>query len=448
MPRESAVLVVDDDASIGKVLGALLAQAGFESRHVRSGADALEAMAVQPFDLVITDLRMPEMDGMALLAKLVADLPEVPVVMLTAHGTVSLAVEAMKRGAADFLLKPFDREELLYVVHKALARTERRADASPPPRASEFVGDSAAMRAVHALVARAAPGTATVLVLGESGTGKELVARAVHAASPRRDKAFVTLNCGALPDALLESELFGYEKGAFTGAATRKPGRIELAHEGTLFLDEIGDVTPQMQVKLLRVLQERELERLGGTVTVKVDVRFVAATHCDLEGMVQKGQFREDLYYRLNVVPIRLPPLRSRPEDIAQLAIRFTEVHAKNNQKRIDLAASAIDRLKAEPWPGNVRQLQNFMERLVVLSDGPTIEARDVERELAPQLGSSPPAAREADKTTLDMARRDAEKETIRNALARAGGNRTVAARILGVSRRSLYYKLEEYGIA
>jgi two-component system response regulator AtoC len=458
MARKPAVLTVDDDAAMGKVLGALLGQGGFEPTHVRSGADALDALARRPFDLVVTDLRMPEMDGMALLGEIAARAPDVPVVMLTAHGTVPLAVDAMRAGAADFVLKPFDREELLYVIRKAIAGAARAADALPetPTGTTELLGDSAAMREVHGIIRRAAPGTATVLVLGESGTGKELVARAIHEQSPRRAKPFVKLNCGSLPDALLESELFGYEKGAFTGASTRKPGRVELADGGTLFLDEIGDVTPAMQVKLLRVLQERELERLGGTATIKVDVRFVAATHRDLEAMVAKGDFREDLFYRLSVVPLHLPPLRSRAEDIAPLARTFAAVHAKNNAKRIELGASATARLEREAWPGNVRQLQNFIERLVVLSDGPKIEASDVERELAPRrVAGAPierPAARaeaiEPDATNLETARREAEKETIKNALARADGNRTVAARILGVSRRSLYYKLEEYGLA
>ena len=448
MERRPSVLTVDDDASMGKVLGALLTQAGFEPRHVQSGAEAIAAIEAQPFDLVLTDLRMPGMDGMKLLTQIGQRWPEVPVLMLTAHGTVPIAVDAMKAGAADFLLKPFDREELMYVIRKALARSARDANAVPAaPPAKELLGDSPAIAEVHALVERAAPGMATVLVLGESGTGKELVARAIHRGSPRHAKPFVKLNCAALPDALLESELFGYEKGAFTGAAMRKPGRIELADGGTLFLDEIGDITPHMQVKLLRVLQERELERLGGTVTVKVDVRFVAATHRDLPDMVAKGLFRDDLYYRLNVVPIRLPPLRDRPGDIAQLALQFTKQHAKSNGRRIELSAGAIARLEGAPWPGNVRQLQNIIERLVVLSDGPTIEARDVDRQLDDAPASARTKAPEKS-ASLEAAVRETEREAIRNALDRANGNRTVAARILGVSRRALYYKLEEHGIA
>ena len=450
MTRKPSVLTVDDDASMGKVLGALLTQAGFAPHHVRSGAEALAAVEATPFDLVITDLRMPGMDGMALLAQLTQRWPDVPVLMLTAHGTVPIAVEAMKAGAADFVLKPFDREELVYVIKKALAGAEHSADTVPSaPPTKEFVGTSAAMREVHALIARAASGSATVLVLGESGTGKELVARALHEGGPRRSKPFVKLNCAALPDALLESELFGYEKGAFTGAVMRKPGRVELADEGTLFLDEIGDITPHMQVKLLRVLQEREFERLGGTVTVKVNVRIVAATHRDLADLVAKGAFREDLYYRLNVVPIQLPPLRARPEDIAPLAVRFTALLAESNGKRIVLGPTAIARLERETWPGNVRQLQNIIERLVLLSDGPTIEARDVERQLGAGPGAAPsPAKEQAKGASLEAALHETEREAIRNALTRADGNRTVAARLLGVSRRALYYKLEEHGIS
>jgi two-component system response regulator AtoC len=452
MERKPNVLIVDDDVSLGKVLHALLSQADFAPRHVPGAKEALDALAAESFDLVLTDLRMPGMDGMALLGHLSHEWPDVPVVVLTAHGTVPLAVEAMRSGAADFVLKPFDREELVFVIRKALQGSERAANAVPPAAASsrELIGGSAAMREVHALIDRAAPSTATVLILGESGTGKELVAKAIHERSPRRAKPFVKLNCGALPDTLLESELFGYEKGAFTGAATRKPGRIELAHEGTLFLDEIGDISTHMQVKLLRVLQEKELERLGGTVTVKVDVRFAAATNRDLRDLVAKGQFREDLYYRLNVVPLHLPPLRARAEDIGALALRFAETFGKSNGKKIALSREAVRRLEAEPWPGNVRQLQNLIERLVVLGDGPIIEARDVEKELAPRpapfADASSPASTKS--TSLDAARKETEARAIRDALASAAGNRTLAARLLGVSRRALYYKMSEYGIA
>lgn len=451
MQKRKSVLVVDDDAAMGKVLTALLTQDGMDSKHVPGGPQALAALDGAPFDLVITDLRMPGMGGMALLAELTRRRPELPVVMLTAHGTVPLAVEAMKAGATDFVMKPFDREELLYVVRKALTATEKSSEAAPPHPFTngEILGESQAMRDLHSLIGRVASGSATVLVLGESGTGKELVARAIHEASPRRTKPMVKLNCGSLPDSLLESELFGHEKGAFTGAATRKPGRIELANQGTLFLDEIGDVTPMLQVKLLRVLQEREVERLGGIAPIKVDVRIVAATHRDLPELVARGQFREDLYYRLNVVPIHLPPLRARRGDIGGLARHFAALHANANGKRIMLKEAAVERLEREPWPGNVRQLQNFLERLVVLSDGPAIELADVERELAPRMGVDgvvPPSG--AAPGNLEAARKETEREAIRSALAKASGNRTIAARILGLSRRGLYYKLDEYGLA
>ncbi len=403
---------------------------------------------------MLTDLRMPGVDGMQLLDRIMARWPEVPVIMLTAHATVPLAVEAMKRGASEFLQKPFERDEVLFVVKKALAKAAPDLERAPSAGggSSGLLGDSAEMREVMAIVDRVAPGSSTILVRGESGTGKELVARALHQKSPRRAHPFVALHCAALPDNLLESELFGYEKGAFTGAAARKPGRIELAHEGTLFLDEIGDISPATQVKLLRVLQEREFERLGGTATIKVDVRFVAATHRDLEAMVKAGTFREDLFYRLSVVPLFIPPLRARRSDIGPLARHFAHLHASGHPNPVGIGQDAIDRLTSQPWPGNVRQLQNFIERLVVLSDGPVIGAADVDRELAREshfsAGPSATAPPASDEPSLDAHRREAERDAIRAALHRAGDNRTVAARILGVSRRTLYNKLEEYGIS
>jgi two-component system response regulator AtoC len=305
------------------------------------------------------------------------------------------------------------------------------------------------------LTQRAARGTATVLIRGESGTGKELVARALHEGSPRRAGPFVKLHCAALPDSLLESELFGYEKGAFTGASTRKPGRIELADGGTLFLDEIGEIPLGMQVKLLRVIQEREFERLGGHDTIHVDVRFLAATHRDLEALVARGQFREDLFYRLNVVPLRLPPLRDRAGDVALLARHFCAAHARaNHRPDLALADDVVRLLAAQPWPGNVRQLENFIERLVVLTEGPSISTDDVLRELAAELpraatdgaaDAGPPGA--ASDLTLDERQRRSERAGLEAALARAGNNRTLAARLLGVSRRTLYTKLEEHGL-
>ncbi|MEP7119591.1 MAG: sigma-54 dependent transcriptional regulator [Byssovorax sp.] len=447
-----SVLVVDDDLALGKVVTALLAQDGIDARCVRSGAAALDSLAERPADAVITDLRMPGMDGMELLGKIVAEHPGTPVIMFTAHGTVPLAVEAMKRGAAEFVLKPFAREELLFVVHKVLAGAAH-AEERPPERApaeGRNTCASAAMRECQSLVTRAAAGTATVLLRGESGTGKEVAARSIHEQSPRRKGPFVRVHCAALPDALLESELFGYEKGAFTGAVQRKPGRVELSQGGTLFLDEIGDTTLSVQVKLLRLLQEKEYERLGGVETLKADVRFVAATNRDLEAMIQAGTFREDLFYRLSVVPIGLPPLRDRPEDIAPLAKRFcAELGAANGRPGAALDAGAIAVLETQSWPGNVRQLQNFIERLVVLAEGDALGAGEVQRELARKLPGSPPASKsesgtESGSRLLEDSRRDAERAALQTALTQSKGNRTLAARLLGISRRTLYNKLEE----
>jgi len=451
------VLLVDDDPAVGKVLGALLTQAGIRNEHVSSAEAALVALTHKSFDVVVTDLRMPGMGGMELLGQVSERFPDIPVVVLTAHGTVPEAVEAMKKGARDFMLKPFDREEILFVVRKALAGAQAPMPSSPATRGAGFIGESPGMRQVYALLQRAAAGNATVLIRGESGTGKELAARALHEQSPRKAGPFVKLNCAALPETLLESELFGYEKGAFTGAASRKPGRVELAQGGTLFLDEIGDISQAVQVKLLRVLQEREFERLGGTQTIKADVRFVAATHRPLEQRVKEGLFREDLFYRLNVVPVWLPPLRERPEDIEPLALHFaTTLGEANGKPEARLEPQAMALLREQPWPGNVRQLQNFVERLVVLSDGPLLTAADVQRELSRSPGLDAPApaptsgavpASGVGGETLDARRKEAEKEALRAALQRAGDNRTLAARLLGISRRTLYNKLEEHGL-
>ncbi|WP_338870271.1 sigma-54 dependent transcriptional regulator [Myxococcus stipitatus] len=462
---KGTVLLVDDDPAVAKVLGALLSQAGLTTYAAKDGEEALAHLERKPVDVVVSDVRMPGMDGMRLLTEVAKGWPDVPVILLTAHGTVPLAVEAMKAGAADFVLKPFDREEILFTIRKALLRAHGEEANEPLRTPSAFVGGSRRMQEVQALLAKAATGMATVLLRGESGTGKELAAKAVHDGSPRRAGPFVKLHCAALPDTLLESELFGYEKGAFTGAATRKPGRVELAHGGTLFLDEIGDISPSVQVKLLRVIQERELERLGGTQTLKVDVRFVAATHQPLEDMVKQGRFREDLFYRLNVVPLWMPSLRERPEDIESLAKHFLEAHAKTNGKPpFTLTNEGLAVLLAQPWPGNVRQLQNFLERLVVLSDGQTLTGEDVMRELARQPGLSSPvppvpqssvtasepgamAASSESGRTLESQRKDMERQAMVDALKRAGDNRTLAARLLGISRRTLYNKLEEYGL-
>jgi two-component system response regulator AtoC len=449
-PRAAGnALIVDDDPAVGKVLGALLGQAGIASRQVRSGVEALSALNDHPFDVVLTDLRMPGMDGMELLGKVSGNWPEVPVILMTAHGTIGVAVEAMKAGAADFILKPFDRDEILFALKKAIAAARRSGpEAAAPSAPGGMRGDSPEMKQVHELISRAASGTATVLLRGETGTGKEMAARAIHELSPRRQRPFIKFQCVALPETLLESELFGYERGAFTGAVSRKPGRVELAREGTLFLDEIGDLTPGMQVKFLRLLQDREFERLGGTETLKAEVRFVAATHRDLESMVQGREFREDLFYRLNVIPIWLPPLRARTQDIPSLARQFCVMFgAANGKPQAQLDQSALSLLSAQPWPGNVRQLQNLIERLVVLSDLEALSASDVERELSRGSGAGR-LLPEPEIPRLAVQRREAELEALKTALQRAGNNRTLAARLLGISRRTLYNKLSEHGLA
>lgn len=443
------MLVVDDDGAVGMVLASLLTQAGYQSHHVKSGEEALASLVSRGFELVLSDVRMPGMDGLELLTEVKRRAPDVPFLLMTAHGSVPLAVEAMKHGAADFLQKPFDRDEILYTLEKALANASRAA-ARPPelPARTMVAGSTPAMRELAERLRRAALTPATVLIRGESGTGKELAARAIHEGSPRSQGPFIAVHCGALPDGLLESELFGYEKGAFTGANQRKPGRVELAEGGTLFLDEIGDISLQVQVKLLRLLQEREFQRLGGLQPEKADVRFVAATHRDLDAMVAAKTFREDLFYRLNVVPVWIPPLRERRADIGALAERFTqEFGEQNGRPRLRLEAAAYSALEAHDWPGNVRELQNFVERLVVFAESDVISCSDVERELERVQHPSTTVSRSTpppDRASLHAQRTEAEKQAIRDALARARGNRTQAARLLGISRRTLYNKLGE----
>jgi DNA-binding NtrC family response regulator len=440
------ILVVDDDDALRLVLVGLLKQAGYAARAVPSAEKALEEVGKTPIDLVVTDVRMPGMDGIALLGVLSKNVPDLPVIVLSAHGTVPMAVEAMKQGAKEFMLKPFDREEVIATIDRTLRASAARASAPPPvPTASRLVGQSARMQGLRELIGRGARSNATVLLRGESGCGKEVAAREIHDQSARKNGPFVAVHCGALPETLLESELFGYEKGAFTGAMKRKPGRVELAEGGTLFLDEIGDVSLPVQVKLLRLLQEREFTTLGGTTAQKADVRFVAATHRDLEAMVKSGDFREDLFYRLNVVPIWIPPLRERAGDIAELAARFcADAAARNGVKVPRLCEDAILSLTSRPWNGNVRELQSCVERLVVFADGGDIHAPDVERDAQ----RSRPLGEAAAATSLGERREEAERRAVQEALSRAGGNRTLAARLLGVSRRTLYNKLAELGIA
>jgi DNA-binding NtrC family response regulator len=455
----ASVLVVDPDRDSVELLGGLLREAGHEHAGSDTFSTATSALESSHYDLVLADLTRGREGGLEFLRSSRLRFPDLPVVMMAAGGSAADAIAALRNGAADFLSKPFVADEVRYVVTKALAGSARQAGKPPalgaPPRTS-LLGESTQMPQLRELIRRAAAGSATVLVRGESGTGKELVARAVHEQSSRRDAPFVKIDCGAFPDSLLESELFGYEKGAFTGAVARKPGRVELADGGTLFLDEIGELSPLMQTKLLRLLQERSFERLGGTRTVEIDVRFVLATHRDLETMVQNGSFREDLYYRLNVLPLFLPPLRARRDDIELLAREFCARFARaNGRPDAALGSDAIKALRAQRWPGNVRQLENFIERLVVFADRPVIGASDVERELIqkPQFqtqsaGTKSELARpaSADEPLVEVVR-VAERNALLTALKKAAGNRSVAARVLGVSRATLYNKLRELGI-
>jgi len=445
------ILVVDDDPALGPILVALLKQGGMFAEHVASAAEALVKLDQAGADVVLSDFSMPGMGGLELLAAVRQRHPDIPFVLLTAHGSVSLAVQAMKAGASDFLMKPFDRDEVLHVCRKALVvadYTSQQLSSETGACEARLIGQSAAQAELSRLIGKAARSLSTVLIRGESGTGKELVAQAVHEGSARAQAPLVKLNCASLPDALLESELFGYEKGAFTGASTRKPGRFELAHGGSIFLDEIGDITPSLQVKLLRVLQERQIERLGGTKPIHIDVRFLAATHRNLEELISKGQFREDLYYRLNVIPLFVPPLRERLEDIDALVESFrVAVGSANGKLGVKFTEAAVARLKTQEWPGNVRQLQNFVERLIVLADDLVIDEDCVDRELGRSGTPSAPQFEEPRSFPEAVDAADTETKMLEDALRKAGGNRALAARLLGMSRRNLYYKLERLGL-
>jgi two-component system response regulator AtoC len=462
------VLIVDSVAETAGELKKLLVDEGLGVRAVMSGKEALASLEERAFDLPIVDQELSDIRGSELMAQVTERFPGTAVVLAAASASASEVVEAMRRGAADFIQKPYDKEEILFVLQKALEVAARRVEEPPAAAVPSGLlpGSSPAMAEAMALLDRAAAGTALVLVRGESGTGKELVARAIHEKSPRAGKAFVKIDCASLPETLLESELFGHEKGAFTGAVARKPGRVELADGGTLFLDEIGELTLPLQAKLLRLLQDREFERLGSTKTIKVDVRVVAATHRDLETMVERGSFRQDLFYRLNVVPLWLPPLRTRRDDIELLARHFCKLFGRANGKpNIDLDAAAIRALRGQRWPGNVRQLQNFVERLVVLSENDQIVEADVRAELGRQVrfvtqpgsgtmapvrsptqpGAPQPPASVVGPLSAEM--RAAERKALERALRQAKGNRSLAARLLGVGRSTLYAKLEEHGL-
>ena len=443
------ILIVEDEAKLRRVIELQLRSAGYEVDEAGTAEDALRL--ADRANLILTDLRLPGMDGLELLSLLRRQDAQMPVIVMTAFGTVENAVEAMKLGARDFLPKPFSLDHLLTVVGKALEfralRDENRVLREELGRRYTFdsiVGHSRAMQEIFATIMRVAPTRATVLLAGESGVGKDLIARAIHFHSPRRDRPFVKINCTAIPENLMESELFGFEKGAFTGAVASKPGKFEQADTGTAFLDEIGDVPGSIQVKLLRVLQEREFERLGSNKTRQIDVRILAATNRDLRAALEDGTFREDLYYRLNVVPISIPPLRERKEDIPFLAEHFVQkLGPETGAKANSISEGAIKRLVECPWPGNVRELENVIERSLVLSTGTRLEADDIKMEANPRARESAVESFLPDGVTLD----EHEQAIIREALQRANGNKSQAARLLGLTRNALRYRLSQIGM-
>lgn len=450
------VLVADDEPNLRRVLGAQLARDGHEVHLVADGGEALNVLRDNHIDLLICDLKMPVLDGMELLRRAVALNPHLPVIMITAHGTVDNAVEALKTGAFDYITKPFDQSELRLIVRKALrtqdlsARDATSASASAHSRYG-IIGQSAAIGEVYSVIQRVADSPTTVLVTGESGTGKELVARALHESSSRKDRPFIKVNCAAIPRELIESEFFGHERGAFTGAVASKPGRFELAGGGTLFLDEIGSIPLETQVKLLRALQEAEFERVGGVRTLKVDVRLVAATNMDLKRQIEEGSFREDLFYRLNVVGVRLPALRERVGDIPFLVDHFIEKYnARLGKQLTGIGPDALALLSAYSWPGNVRELENVMERAVLFADGDRIGAEHLPDELLHNRAVISEGSAEGEvglKEQVRAAVSQLERQLIYRALEQMRGNVTHTARVLKLSRKGLQLKMKELGL-
>ena len=455
MSSKGRIIVIDDEVNAAAALTTLLSEDGYEVSSAHDARAGLLLLEKEEPDVVLTDLRMPGMDGLELLARIKELRPETMVVLMTAYGTVKTAVKAMKLGAEDYLGKPIDVEELEVVLQKTLEKKRLLEEArslrdrlEQKYRLENLVGESPEMLAVFKAIRQVAPSSSSVLLLGESGTGKELFAQALHQNSPRKSKPFVKVACAALPETLLESELFGHEKGSFTGAVTSRAGRFEVADGGTLFLDEIGDLSPTVQIKLLRFLEEREFERVGGNRTYKVDVRIVAATHRDLRKKLEDGSLREDLYYRLNVIEIHIPPLRERTGDIPLLAHHFLGKYAQANGKDIrGISDEALALLLSPPWPGNVRELENAMERAVVLSSDPVLTPAHFPTLRRP---SAPPAAVAAGPNGSGVAipgssLAEIEREAILRTLEAAGGSTSRAASMLRISPRKIQYKLKEY---
>jgi DNA-binding NtrC family response regulator len=448
------LLIVDDESALREAIAERLADHGFVVEQTSSGEDALERLADFAFDILITDLRLPGIDGRRVVEAALDRYPDIIPIVITGYGTVKDAVEAIKRGAADFITKPFQFDALLHVLRSALEQRRLksenaylRSQLEDRYRIDGLVGHSPAMRALFQLLETVAATSSTVLITGETGTGKELAARAIHHNSTRRGNRFVAINCSAIPETLLEAELFGHVRGAFTGAVGTRQGRFEQAHKGTLFLDEVGTMSPALQAKLLRVLQEREFERVGDSHTIKIDVRVIAATHSDLKKMVADGLFREDLFYRLNVIPVQLPPLRERREDVPLLAQHFLQkLTAESGRGGITISQEALRRLMAYPWPGNVRQLENVVERALAFSNGRSqIDVQD----LSPEIQSQP-APTESSQVyfpeggvDFDSYIEAVELSLIRRSLERTQGNKRQAAKLLNLKRTTLIEKLK-----
>jgi len=454
------VLIVGSENPASDPLREMLISLGHAPTRAGAAAHSLRALHDNLYELVVVDSRS-HAAGLELVREISQRWPELPIVVAGGGTTIAETVEMIRAGASDFLVQRFDPEEVAYVTNKVLVAAAPRSSLPPTMSTrgeSSLVGNTSPMRELRETIRRAASATATVLIRGESGTGKELVARAVHDESPRRLKPFVKVDCTSLPENLLESELFGYEKGAFTGAVSAKPGRVELANGGTLFLDEIGDISPTLQAKLLRLLQERQFDRIGSRRPTRVDVRFLLATHRDLDTMVENKDFRADLFHRINVIQLWLPPLRSRRGDIELLAIHFLSEFGKLNARpHLTIEQEALKLLRKQRWPGNVRQLENFVERLVVMADGNAIDTTQIERLLVQRPsfvtqstttgGVTPVQESSPADSELDKAVRAAETETLLRTLQRTGGNRSAAARVLGVSRQTLYNKLKMLGL-
>jgi len=448
------ILVVDDEQHMLKLFEKILTRQGHEVRTAASGTEAISLLEKNDFDLIFSDLLMPDLGGMDLLKEVKAGYSDIPFIVITAYGTIESAVEAMKTGAFDYLTKPFRKDDILLVTGKALKYCELRNEVKrlreklkDKDGVKKIIGKSKAMRDVLKLVARVADSQATVLIQGESGTGKELIARLIHDLSGRKDKPFIAVDCGVFPEHLLQSELFGHVKGAFTGAVKDKKGLFIAADKGTLFLDEIGTISSAMQLNLLRVLQEKEVRPVGGIASIEGDVRVVAATNIDLEGAMHEGRFRRDLYYRLAVVTVDLPPLRERRSDITMLAHHFMQKYAAIYDKKLsDITPDAMHAIMQNPWPGNVRELENVMERAVLLSAGPLINEASLPLPIR-QTMSYKTKQLAPFKTVIKAAGREAERRAILKALEETSGNKTRAARILGISRSSLYNKIGALGI-